>query len=355
MPTRPPAKTRLVTTAQVLVGVAAAIALLFYLRDILIPFVIAFVLVVLVEALVAWIKRLWPAAPAWLVSWIAGLVVIVTAAASIFALARGGVQMVQQGPALIARIEQVVQSIGRALHLKQTLHLAALIGQVNVSQIAGSILSGVQGVGGTVLLVIIYFGFMLSGRRRIGRKFDAIAAASRQDNLTASLIDRTAADIRTYMWVQTVTGVMITAGATVVMLAVGLDNVLFWTVVFFLLTFIPQIGVTVGSIAPALFALLQFSTTWQAIVIFAVIQLDAFVVGNLIYPRMQADTQNIDPIATILALSFWTLLWGIPGAFLAVPMTLMVMMLCAQFEGTKWVAAALSNDGKPDFRKSKKP
>src|SRR6185369_14932946 len=136
---------------------------------------------------------------------------------------------------------------------------------------------------------------------------------------------------------QTVTGLMITAGATAVMLAVGLDNVLFWTVVFFLLTFIPQIGVTVGSVAPALFALLQFPTTWQAIVIFAVIQVVAFVVGNLIYPRMQADTQNIDPIATILALSFWTLLWGIAGAFLAVPMTLMLMMVFAQFDSTKWV------------------
>jgi len=66
---------------------------------------------------------------------------------------------------------------------------------------------------------------------------------------------------------------------------------------------------------------------------------------------MQADTQNIDPVTTIVALSLWTFLWGIPGAFLAVPMTLMLMMAFAQFEGTRWVSAALSNDGKPSFRK----
>jgi predicted PurR-regulated permease PerM len=123
-------------------------------------------------------------------------------------------------------------------------------------------------------------------------------------------------------------------------------------VIFFLLTFIPNIGVTIGSIAPALFALLQFDTIWQAVAIFAVIQVAAFVVGNLIYPRMQADTQNIDPVTTIVALSLWTFLWGIPGAFLAVPMTLMLMMAFAQFESTRWVAAALSNDGRPNFRKS---
>jgi predicted PurR-regulated permease PerM len=349
---KPPARTRLTSTAQVLTGTAAGVALLYFLRDILIPFVIAFVLVVLVEALVTWMRRLWPKAPQWLVAGGSGVIVIVAAAAGIFALAQGGVQLVQQAPALLDRIEQIVQSIGRSLHLRQTLHLDSLLGKVNVAQVAGYVLSGVQGVGGTVLLVIIYFGFMLAGRQRIGRKFDAMAAASQGDNLTQAVVERAAADIRTYMWVQTVTGLMITAGATAVMLIVGFDNVLFWTVVFFLLTFIPQIGVTVGSVAPALFALIQFPTTWQAIAIFAVIQVVAFVVGNLIYPRMQAGTQNIDPIATILALSFWTVLWGIPGAFLAVPMTLMLMMIFAQFENTKWVAAALSNDGKPDFRKS---
>ncbi len=73
------------------------------------------------------------------------------------------------------------------------------------------------------------------------------------------------------------------------------------------------------------------------------------VIGNLIYPRMQADTQNIDPVATILALSFWGFLWGIPGAFLAVPLTLILMIVLGEFESTRWVAVLLSNDGRPRF------
>ena len=134
------------------------------------------------------------------------------------------------------------------------------------------------------------------------------------------------------------------------MLAVGLDNVLFWAVIFFLLTFIPNLGVTIGSIAPSLFALIQFPTVWQAITIFVVIQIVATIVGNLIYPRLQAHTQNIDPVATLLSLAFWSWLWGLPGAFLAVPMTLMSMMVFTQFPSTRWVAAMLSNDGNPVFR-----
>jgi predicted PurR-regulated permease PerM len=163
-----------------------------------------------------------------------------------------------------------------------------------------------------------------------------------------TVVERIADDIETYIWVQTITGTILTAAAAAVMLTVGLDNVLFWSVIFFLLTFIPNIGVTIGSIAPALFALIQFPSIWPAIVIFAVIQVVATVVGNFIYPRLQAQTQNIDPVTTIMSLSFWAFLWGLAGAFLAVPLTLMSMMVFAQFPRTRWIAALLSNDGRVD-------
>jgi predicted PurR-regulated permease PerM len=255
---------------------------------------------------------------------------------------------------LLERIDSLVQAGSTYFGLKRTINLQALVGSVSIPQIAGSVLDTVQGIAGAILLIIIYFGFMVAGRRRMSRKIDAIAGTSSRKAAIKTIIERIAADIRTYLWVQAVTGVFLALAATAIMIAVGLDNVLFWTVIFFLLTFIPNIGVTVGSIAPALFALLQFDSVWPAIAIFAVIQVAAFVVGNLIYPRMQADTQNIDPVTTILALSLWTFLWGLPGAFLAVPMTLMLMMVFAQFDSTKWVAAALSNDGKPEFREGKK-
>jgi AI-2 transport protein TqsA len=345
---------RPIAIAQIITGIAAAMALLYFLSSILIPLVIAFVLVVLVDAVVMFINTRWPGAPKWVVSAAAGLVVILSASGGMFVLAQGAVQVVQQGPALLDRIDGLVQNASRSLHLKEPLGLQSLVGSVSIPQIAGSILETVQGIAGAILLIVIYFGFMVAGRRRISRKIDAVAGTSERKVAIKGIIWRIAADIRTYLWVQAVTGVFLAAAAAAVMIAVGLDNVLFWTVIFFLLTFIPNIGVTVGSIAPALFALLQFDSIWPAIAIFAVIQVAAFVVGNLVYPRMQADTQNIDPVTTILALSLWTFLWGLPGAFLAVPMTLMVMMAFAQFEGTKWVAAALSNDGKPEFQRKRK-
>lgn len=342
---------RSIGTAQVITGVAAAVALLHFLASILIPFVIAFVLAVLVNALVRFIKNRWAAAPSWAVSLLAGLVIIVLASSGIFVMAQGAAQMVAQGPALLTRLDEIAVGLGRSLQLREPLHLSAVVGKISISDIAGFILSGMQGLLSGLLLMVVYFGFMLAGRKRIAAKMEAVAGSSSRASAIKNTATHIAEDIQTYVWVQTITGTILTVSAVAVMMAVGLNNVMFWAVVFFLLTFIPNIGVTVGSIAPSLFALIQFPTVWQAITIFAVIQVVATIVGNLIYPRLQADTQNIDPVATLLSLAFWSWLWGLPGAFLAVPLTLMSMMMFAQFQSTAWFAALLSNDGRPVFRK----
>jgi predicted PurR-regulated permease PerM len=342
---------RTVATAQIITGIGAAVALLHFLASIIIPFVIAFVLAVLVNALVRFIEKRWPAAPAWAVSLLAGVMVIAIASAGIFAMAQGIAQIVSQGPALLARLDGLAMEVGRGLHLHEPLRLASIVGKVSIADVAGFLLSGMQGLFSGLLLMVVYFGFMLAGRKRIAAKVERAAGSSSRANMINSTVGRIEADIETYVWVQTITGLILTTAATAVMLAVGLDNILFWAVIFFLLTFIPNIGVTIGSIAPSLFALVQFTTVWQAITIFAVIQIVATVVGNLIYPRLQAHTQNIDPVATLLSLAFWSWLWGLPGAFLAVPMTLMSMMVFSQFGSTQWVAAMLSNDGNPVFRR----
>jgi predicted PurR-regulated permease PerM len=346
---------RTVGIAQIVTGSAATLALLYFLRMILIPFIIAFVLAVLVSALVRFIHNRWAGAPSWAVSALAGLIVIVLASAGIFAMAQGAAQIVGEGPALLARLDQLVQDVGQSLHVMRPVHLSNVVGAISVPQLAGDVLQGLQGFASGLLLMVVYFGFLLAGQRRMARKISYVAGSSRRATVIRSAIERISTDIETYVWVQTVTGAMITLAAAVVMLAVGLNNVLFWSVIFFLLTFIPNIGVTVGSVAPALFALVQFPTTWQAITIFAVIQGAATVVGNFIYPRMQAESQNIDPIVVMLSLAFWTVLWGLPGSFLAVPMTLMLMMVFAQFKSTTWITALLSNDGRPNFPKAKAP
>ena len=115
--------TRPIAVAQIIIGAAAALALLYFLSSILIPLVIAFVLVVLVDAVVSFVNQVWPKAPNWVVSTVSGLLVIGCASGGMFVLARGAVQVVQQGPGLLGRIEEIVEGLGRAKGLRQRMHL----------------------------------------------------------------------------------------------------------------------------------------------------------------------------------------------------------------------------------------
>jgi predicted PurR-regulated permease PerM len=340
-------ESRQLRIASAVVGIAAALALLYFLRAIIIPLVIAMVLLVLVQALIHAIDRRIPSMPHWLVSISAAVVIFTVAAAAIYVLVQGTTQLVHQGPALFAKINTLLLQASRAFELEQPVQLAALAGNVSLPQLAARLLAGVQGLFSSLMLVLLYFVFLLAERKKVAKKVRRISDTSEQSAVILQGLEQVSEDIETYVWVQTITGIMLAAGSAAIMLSVGLDNALFWTFVLLLLSFIPILGVTVGSFAPALFALLQFSTFWQAITIFGGIQLVAFIVGNLFYPQMQAKTQNISPVATLLSLAFWGALWGMPGAFLSVPLTLILMLICAKFDTTRWVAVLLSNDGEP--------
>jgi len=344
--------------AQAVIATAAGIALLYFLRDILIPFILACVLAVLVNALVRFIGNQSPWAPRWAAVLVAGLLVLLCAVVTALIFVQGAAQMVRQAPQLLDRLDGIVMQLGHSVGLRRPLHLATLTGSINVPQLAGNLLGSVGSFFAGLLLMITYFIFMLAGQRHAQDKLERLAENAGGSPTMKGAAGQIADDIETYLWVQTLTGLMIGGVSALAMFAVGLDHPIFWTIVLFLLCYIPIIGVTAGSVVPALFALLQFPTWWQAAVVFGVIQAIAFIVGNFIYPRMQAETQNIDPVATLLSLAFWGYLWGLTGAFLAVPLTLIVMMICAHFPRARWVAILLSNDGHvafPDDAPKKKP
>ena len=54
---------------------------------------------------------------------------------------------------------------------------------------------------------------------------------------------------------------------------------------------------------------------------------------------------NLSSFMIILSLTFWGLLWGIPGMFLSVPIMVMFAIICSRFDGLRGIAVMLSADG----------
>jgi AI-2 transport protein TqsA len=150
-----------------------------------------------------------------------------------------------------------------------------------------------------------------------------------------------------YLWIQTVCGGLIAVGSFALMMAVGLENAFFWAFLIFVIGYIPIVGAAIGIVAPSLFALLQFTDIWPAVFLIVSLFSLSFVIGNILMPRMQGKNLNIDPVMILLSLAFWGSIWGVTGMFLSTPLTILVMVVLAQFDGSRWIAVLLSADGDP--------
>ena len=70
-----------------------------------------------------------------------------------------------------------------------------------------------------------------------------------------------------------------------------------------------------------------------------------FLIGNFLDPYVMGSSLNLSPFAILISLALWSELWGIPGAFLAVPITAIITIVFSQFSGTRPVAVLLSKSG----------
>jgi len=69
-----------------------------------------------------------------------------------------------------------------------------------------------------------------------------------------------------------------------------------------------------------------------------------FLVADVLETVLLGRTLDLSPFAIILSLTFWGLVWGIGGLFLAVPLTGALAIICRHVEGLEWIAEILAGD-----------
>ncbi|MBC6413034.1 MAG: AI-2E family transporter, partial [Hyphomonadaceae bacterium] len=105
-------------------------------------------------------------------------------------------------------------------------------------------------------------------------------------------------------------------------------------------------------VLPVLFALVQFDSLRVFAVFTIALTLVQAVFNNFVQPRMMGDSMNMSALVVILSLTLWGALWGGVGMFLSAPLTVITMIILAQFPATRWISVLLSVDGYPDDEKN---
>jgi predicted PurR-regulated permease PerM len=182
---------------------------------------------------------------------------------------------------------------------------------------------------GNLFLVIVFLLFMLAGRTamegRVGRAF----ATNRATQMLAVL--RTIEDkVQHYLLIKTLISLLTALVGAGIMWLAGIDFVLFFALLIFVLNFIPNIGSVVATILPILVGFLKFGLSLRVLLLAVGLSLTQMIIGNVVEPKVTGDNLDLSPIVILVSLILWGWMWGVIGMLLAVPLTVALKIMMDQ-------------------------
>jgi predicted PurR-regulated permease PerM len=311
--------------ALVAVGLVLLWLVIGYLWSIVLPVMLALILATMLWPPTAWLRRrdLPPAIAASAVL-LGGIVVLAGLIALIVNSVAGSI------PKIATSASQGIQAIqdwlaGPPLNLQQTQLDAALQEvttrlQSSISTITSSVLTGVgsvaSGVVTALLTLVLAFYFVKDGPRFLPW-LRGVAGEGAGGHIAEVLrrVWKTLGDfIRTQAIVSFVDAVLIGGG----LLVLGVPLALPLAVLTFIGGFIPIVGAVVAGALGVLVALVSNGFT-TALIVLAIIVAVQQLEGNVLQPILQSRSLGLHGVVVLLAVTAGSTLYGIAGAFLAVP------------------------------------
>lgn len=194
-------------------------------------------------------------------------------------------------------------------------------------RVAGALLGLLsQGV-----LILIFIGFMLLGGGGGG------------PDQRGGFLGEVENQIRRYILVKVGVSALTGALTSLFLWLLGVDLAMVFGLFAFLLNFIPSIGSIIAMVLPLPVVLLDPDLSISLVVLALVLPGSVqFLLGNVVEPRLMGRSLDLHPVTVMLTLIFWGTIWGVVGMFLATPMTAVVKILLERSELTRPLAMVMA-------------
>lgn len=321
----------LLVIATILTGAAT-----YWLRAVLIPFVLALFLFQILDFGVRSLsKRI--RLPHWL-----AVSVMLTLAGSVIFLASSVItnsigQILQSSDIYVARLDDLLESLARRFPILEERFQILSHGQIDkFSQRMGSFLGTITNSLIYLLsqstVVVIFLMFLLFGADSDPKELPAVLRDIDQK-------------VKNYILVKTLLSVVTGTLVGLFLYVLGIELALVFGMMAILLNYIPTVGSLIATLLPIPIVLVSPEvSSAEAVLAIFVPGIVQFVIGNIVEPKLVGNKLNLSPVMILLSLAIWSSLWGGVGALLAVPITAVIQILCEQLEFTKPISAILRGD-----------
>ncbi len=247
---------------------------------------------------------------------------------------------------LLASIQQFAVQFGFETEPTWATLRQELMAQVNLQRLITALLASAGSIVVTLVVVLLYATFLLVERRSFDTKLANLSEDPKQVARIREVIGTINRRIGSYLALKTLLSILLGAVSWAVMALYGLEFAALWAVLTAFLNFVPYVGSVLGVLLPGLMALVQFQELGPILTLALALTVVQFLIGNFLDPYVMGSSLNLSPFAILISLAVWSELWGIPGAFLAVPITAIMTIVFSEFPGTRQVAVLLSKNGR---------
>lgn len=189
-------------------------------------------------------------------------------------------------------------------------------------------------------LVIVLVLFLLLGRKPL-RDRVILLFGRRHLTVTTKALDEASSRISRYLLVQATMNAGFGLCVTLALFALGVDYALLWGFLAALLRFIPYVGPWLGAGLPILLSLAMFPGWTRPLMVIGVFIVLELTLNMLIEPLVYGKTAGVSEVALLIAIAFWTWLWGPIGLILATPLTVCLVVLGKYVPQLEFIALAM--------------
>jgi predicted PurR-regulated permease PerM len=192
----------------------------------------------------------------------------------------------------------------------------------------------------TIELLLLLFFVLAAGDRWPGRIAAAMTAADARPR-TIRMIDELGATLRRYTLVMLLISTAQGFAVGAAMALAGLPMPMLWGVLTVLAVWIPYVGSAIMIGLLMLVGLASFDSVGRALVAPGVYWGIDMLQANLVSPLLFGQGLKLNPAAILVSLAVWWALWGVAGAFLAVPILAAFRLVCQHVDALGWAVPLL--------------
>jgi predicted PurR-regulated permease PerM len=252
----------------------------------------------------------------------------------------------QYQQSLLATIQRAAVYFGFETEPTWAMLRQELLARINLQRLLASLLASVGSIVVTFVVVCLYATFLLLEHRSFEGKLANLSDDPARVARIRQVVEAINRRIGSYLALKTLLSLLLAVSSYVVMRLFGLEFAALWAVLIFFLNFVPYVGSVLGVVFPVLMTIVQFDDPGTALTMLALLAALQFGIGNFLEPLVMGNSLNLSPFAILFSLAVWSELWGVPGAFLAVPITAILTIVFSEFPGTRPIAVLLSRDGR---------